>query len=247
MDIIWNVFIEKGISATDLESLKYLALILLMLPIVATVIGIARYIIGLRSLSFYVPLLLTFIFFDIEYSNKSNPNFFAGLIYGIISFCVVLFSSALFYAILRRLRMHYIPKLSLIIIAATLATTILIFVSMYFDKSTFIVISPLSMIILVTTADGFMNVYAKKNFRYALSIAFETLIICVISYLIISIRELQDFVLTNPLLVIGVLIIINIYVGRFLGLRITEYWRFKSILLQEENTQDEQSSTNTTK
>jgi len=247
MDFLWQFLIEKGINTNDLESLKYLALLLLLLPIVATLIGIARYIIGLRSLNFYAPLLITFIFFEIANSDKADPSFLRGLLYGILAYVVILLISTILYSALRRLRMHYIPKLALIIVGTSIAIMILVLLSVYFERTIFVAISPISFIALGATAEGFMSVYAKKNFRYTLSIAWESLIISIISFVIISLEPLQLFVLANPLILIIVLILINIYVGRFLGLRLTEYWRFKNILLQEESPINEQPRTDSSK
>lgn len=247
MEILWQFLIENGISSADLENLQYLALLLLMLPIVATLIGISRYIIGLRSLNFYVPLLLTFIFFEISYADKDNPNFWRGLFYGITAFIVVFLISTITYSVLKRLRMHYIPKLSLIITATSVAIMFLVLISIYLERSIFTFVGPLVFITLATTTEGFMSVYAKKNFKYTLSIAFETLLISIFSFIILSSLTLQNLVLTYPLVLIGVLIIINIYVGRFLGLRLTEYWRFRNILIQEDTSSNEQTSSNTSK
>ena len=42
---------------------KSTIVLLLMLPIVATMVGISRHIIGMRSLGIYLTLIITFIFF----------------------------------------------------------------------------------------------------------------------------------------------------------------------------------------
>jgi len=242
MQIIFNLLLENGVKYSDIILLERLYLVLLLIPIVATIIGIARYVIGIRSINFYTPLFATFILFDISNTSGMGTNFMTGLKYGLLFFLCVFVTSTIFYKLLKRLRMHYIPKLSLIITATSVSIAILIATMLYFEKTLPLEISPFLFIALIVSAEGFMSVYAKKNFRYIAGLAFESLIIAIISYTVISIPLVQQFVLNNPWIII-IITFINLYVGRFLGLRLNEYWRFRSILINRE-IRDEQNKPN---
>lgn len=246
MEIIFKFLLEYGVSPLDIIVLQKLFLVLLLIPIVATIIGIARYVIGLRSINFYTPLFATFVFFDIANNTVGGTNFITGLKYGLLFFGCMFVTSTVFYRILKRIRMHYIPKLSLIITAASITLMTVITIMVLLERTLPLSMSPFLFIALIVTAEGFMTVYAKKNFKYTASIAFETLLIALIAYAIISIHELQLFVLNNPWSII-ILIVANLYVGRFLGLRLTEYFRFRTILLNTDHLSDEQTKPNTTK
>lgn len=238
MDFIWQILLEQGISLGELELIKHLYLLLLLLPFVATITGIVRHIIGLRSLSLYVPLFLAYIFFEFGYEGFATPNFLRGLGYGLILFVVTFVTSTMLYKILKRVRIHYIPKLSIIMIGVTISMFILLFIVAYFNKTTLLFTNPFSLIVLVVTTEGFISVMAKKNFRYTFYIALETLFTAIIGYLVISWDVIQNLVLSSPLVIL-ILILLNIYVGRFLGLRLSEYWRFRAILLQKDLIQDD--------
>jgi len=246
MEGIFNFLIEYGVKYSDIIILQKLFLILLLIPIVATIIGIARYVIGLRSINFYTPLFATFVFFDISNNSGLQTNFITGLKYGLLFFICIFATSTLFYKLLKRIRMHYIPKLSLIITATSITMMIVITLMVLLERTLPLSFAPFLFIALIVSSEGFMGVYAKKNFNYTVSIAFETLIITVISYAVISLTALQQFVLSNPWAILE-LIVINLYVGRFLGLRLTEYWRFRTILLNKDNLVDEQTKPNTKK
>lgn len=243
MQGIFNFLIENGVKISEIQALERLYLVILLIPIVATIIGIARYIIGIRSINFYATLFGTFILFDISTTADINTTYITGLKYGIIFFLCVFLTSTLSYKFLRKFRMHYIPKLSLIITAASVAMMVLIALLLLLDKTLPLSISPFVFIALIVTSEAFMSVYAKKNFRYTLTLALETLIITILAYTVISFSAVQTFVINNPWLII-ILAIANLYIGRFIGLRLTEYWRFRTILLNSENLLDEQTKSN---
>jgi len=232
---------ENGVKYADILVLERLYLVLLLIPVVATIIGIARYVIGLRSINFYTPLFATFIFFDIANTSEMKTGFLTGLKYGLLFFLCIFITSTIGYKILKRLRMHYIPKLSLIITATSISMMVLIGVMLILERTLPLAISPFLFIALTVSVEGFMSIYAKKNFRYTASLAFESLLIAIISYTVISIEGLQQFVLNNPWTIL-LLILINLYVGRFLGLRLNEYWRFRTILLNRDNLDEQPKS-----
>jgi hypothetical protein len=245
MDFLWQILLQNGMSISEVDSIKHLYLLMLLLPFVATIVGISRYIIGLRSLSLYVPLFLTFIFFEMGYSGGTNSetDFLRGLFYGLLLFGTIFIISTLLYSILKKLRMHYIPKLSIIMIGVTISLLVLLFIGAYFNRKTLVNINPFTLIVLVATTESFISVMAKKNFRYTFFIALETLFTATISYLLISWGELQNLVMRNPLVIL-IPILINVYVGRFIGLRLTEYWRFRKVLSHPDLTPNDKPSTN---
>ncbi len=225
---LWGILLDQGVTVQEIEMIKHIYLVLLLLPIVVTIIGIARYIIGLRSLSVYIPIVLTFVFFELAY-NDGKTDLLFGLKYGIPLFLFTLLFSILVYSLFKKFRMHYIPKLSLVVTGVSIMIMPLILVSAYFGIKRLIYVAPFLFIMLMTTSEGFMAVLAKKNIRYTFSISMETLIIILISFLVITWSDLQTYLIRYPFSIL-IILLINLLVGRFLGLRLNEYWRFRSLL-----------------
>ena len=246
MEFIWELFLKNGFTADKLEVIKHIYLVILLLPIVISIVGLMRYVIGLRTLNLYAPIVLTFIFFEFSYKADGTNDLGRGLVYGLILFFLVFFTSSGLYLLLKKFRMHYVPKLSLVLTAVSISVIILIFICAYFNLNGLINISPFALVMLILVSEGFMAILAKKNIDYSIKISFETLITVVISYFFISWVELQKLVIDNPLIIILV-IIVNMFVGRYLGLRLTEYWRFKSILFKSNPENNDKSLSNTTK
>ncbi len=233
MDQIWQLFLDRGISAEELEILKHSLLLLLMLPFVSTVVGITRHIIGISNISIYAPIVITFALYEISFVSGQN-YVFQGLKLGTILFYTVLLTSALlYYFLIKQLRMHYIPKTSLVITGVSFSVAFLLFFNAYFNKTGFFSINTFTLIMIIALSEGFMSIFPKKNFKYAFIISTETFIISVICYLVITLESFQEVLKRYPYIVL-VTILINLFVGRFTGLRVTEYWRFKDLLLKQD-------------
>ncbi|MFS8130430.1 MAG: 7TM domain-containing protein [Candidatus Dojkabacteria bacterium] len=246
MDGIWNLLMQSGLSAVSLDQVKHLYIVIFMLPVVVTVISIARYVIGLRTLKVYIPIVITFAFYEIGYrlGDSNQLTFFRGIVYGLVLFTLSFVFSTFIYKLVQRFRLHYIPKLSLIITGVSISVTALIFIMIYFERNIFLNVAPFVVVMMVVIGEEFMAVLAKKNFLYTVSITTETLLVSVISFIIISLDISQEIAFKYPLTII-VIILLNILIGRFTGLRINEYWRFRKILLKEEpKTDGKPQSTN---
>lgn len=245
MESVWNLLLNSGIGAAEIEQVKHLYLVIFMIPIVVTIIGIFRYVVGLRTLKIYIPIITVFAFYELGYrfGEESGMVFTRGLIYGLLIFACTFLFSTLTYKIIKRLRLHYIPKLSLVIVTVSVVVMILSLVMIYLERNIFISVTPLIIVVMVVISEEFMSLMAKKNFIYTFSITFESLLTSVLSYAIISIDKVQEVIMERPYIILGV-IILNILVGKFTGLRLNEYWRFREILFQENLEKHEQDPAN---
>ena len=85
------------------------------------------------------------------------------------------------------------------------------------------------ILILVSLAEQFVESQIRLGFREAVILTIETLLLSVVSTLIIQWDTLQSFVVGFPEIIL-ITIPINILLGRWTGLRVTEYFRFRKIL-----------------
>lgn len=207
-------------------------LFIVLVPVVATIISILRYVIGLRTLTPYAPLLLTFVFFKLSYISPTQQNFILGLAIGLVLFLAVCTFSVIFYLLTKSIRLHYVSKLSLIITGLSMIFVFIIIIFAYLDITNIIYAGPLTIVIAILLGESIMAMIAKKNVRFTVIVAIETLIASGICYIIISINVVSDLFYTWPLSILLV-ILLNIVVGRFLGLRLTEYIRFRKIIFRE--------------
>ncbi len=220
-----EILIQSGIE-------KSVIVILLMLPVVTTLIGIARHILGLRSLGIYLSLVITFIFFIIG-SNKdayySDP--LVGLLYGVPLVILIFLSTLMCYFIFKKLSIHYYPKLALVIfgVTGTLLLSIVILGLLNFQKV--ILIDAFTLVLIVAISEKYFNTLARKDFKTTLFISLESIVLSGLCYILISWHAFQDTIVAYPIILFA-LIPINIIVGKFTGLRFSEYLRFRGIITE---------------
>jgi len=131
---------------------------------------------------------------------------------------------------LRKLHFHYLPRMALLLWFVSLATLAMIMISPSLGLMQLTTISILPIIILVLLAEEFIGVQIGKSLKEAARLTLETLIIALVGFLIFQSQFLQEAALTYPHWVALTPVLINLLVGRFTGLRLLEYWRFKRII-----------------
>ncbi|MEI6887465.1 MAG: 7TM domain-containing protein, partial [bacterium] len=203
------------------------------LPILATLIGISRYIIGLRTFNLYPHLILTYIFFQLSFTNTNTYNVVGALKYGIFIVLFTLIAIILIKSATNRINMHFIPKkaITIIFICVFLLISLVLAGALY--KTAFVNIDSIVLLLVVIIAEEFLSIYTKKGIETLLRVTFGTLTISILMFLLISWPEFQTFILSNSWVLVVVLVI-NYIVGKYMGLRITEYFRFKSLLSDDQ-------------
>ena len=83
---------------------------------------------------------------------------------------------------------------------------------------------------MVLLAETFIEVQTRRSRSEAIEMTLETLLLAVVAYFVMDLEVMQKFVLLNPEFVVIGVAVFNIFLGKFGGLRLMEYKRFRSIL-----------------
>lgn len=207
---IFDYMIANGVP-------KETIVLLLMLPIIATFIVATRQIAGIKAFGIYTPLIITFAFFDM------------GIKYGIAIFVVVLLVGTVVRYFVRHFRLLYLPRMGIVLTVTAMAILILLFEGVVSKRTVFIGSSIFSILIMITLAEKFIAAQIEKGLKTAVVLSVETLIISTLGYYILQWPKLQDTVFFYPQIILLTLAI-NIFLGRWKGLRLIEYFRFKDLL-----------------
>jgi hypothetical protein len=187
--------------------------LILLLPFLATLFVFIRQIIGIPTLEMLVPIAL------------STALVATGLFVGAYLLATILFASLFARLILKKIRIMQLPKMSLsqLIISVSVLISLIIAVSLrLFDVSR---ISFLPVILIVLLSDKVVGLQLTRGVRPAIVITFFTLLLGGIGYAIFIYSPIRFEILLYPELIL-LLIPINIFMGRYFGLRLTEYHRF---------------------
>ncbi|HBB64615.1 hypothetical protein A3K02_00965 [candidate division WS6 bacterium RIFOXYD1_FULL_33_8] len=201
--------LSHGISQMVLE-------LLIAMCIVATIVSIARYLVGSKTYGIFAPILLA-----IAYS-------YTGLKYGLAITLVVILTSLLSYSVLKKIRMHYITRIATnyTILSITLILFFVLIDQFGLGLENMSNIPPLAFISIATLSDFFIKQFVKKSLPSSLMSLFGTVVVAIVGWFVISREIISDYALNN-LWIVPLLTAINILLGLFKGLRFKDYLRFR--------------------
>lgn len=214
MSYMLNFMINQGVPVNSV-------FLILMLPVMATIIATARQFVGIKAFGIFAPTVIALSFLV------------TGIEYGIAIFGIIIVLGTLARLFARRIRLLYLPRMAIVLSLVALAIFVLYFIGSYFDNN-LIAVSIFPILIMTVLAEHFISVQIDQGYKSAIKLTIETLILSVAGYYIGDWTFFKTTVLAYPELVL-LTFVINIIVGKFAGLRLTEYLRFRNVFKQLRN------------
>lgn len=205
--------VDGGVSVKTIN-------LLLLLPLVATIIAAARQVIGVRGFGILLPAALSIVFLEM------------GPLLGISLFLLIVAVSTLFRIFLKKtkIKLQYLPRMALILWSVSLGVLAVLFASPFIAELDFAGVALVPILILVLLAEDFTRVQLGKSIGVALSLTSETLILALLSFTFLSLSPVQYFALLNPEITLLTAAFADLLLGRYVGLRLVEYWRFRKLI-----------------
>lgn len=196
--------------------------LLLLLPVVATVIAASRHLIGLKGFGIFLPAALSVVFVA------------TGPIVGIGLFLVIVSISVVLRMVLRRakIKLQYLPRMALILLFVVFGVLSVLFAAPIINLPDLANASIFPILILVLLAEDFTKVQLGKSAKTAIRITTETLILALVSFVFLTLTPLQEFALLNPEITLLSVLVIDFLLGKYVGLRLAELWRFRKLISQ---------------
>lgn len=215
----WNNVIQKAIRKSIGNGMPAnIIVILLIFPIIASLVAFSRHVIGLKGFGIYIPAVLSVAFVS------------TGIATGVVVFAAVLFTALMTRPILKKLRLPMLPRTAMLLMSVSVAILALLLTGSVYNVNLIINISIFPLLIIILLTENFMETQLFSSQKEALQITFETLLIAVLCSLIIGSEALQKFVILRPEMTLIGVAIINLAIGKYTGLRLLEYLRFKDLL-----------------
>jgi hypothetical protein len=219
---ITNVLQQAIRSAINRGLPANIVVLVLLFPVIASLISFSRHIIGMKGFGIYIPAVLSVAFVS------------TGIINGILLFLLVLAAATLTRRAVKRLNLQYLPRTAMLFWGVSVVM-ILTLVGFSFLPTTIplnflagLNIFPLLIIILLT--ENFMESQLSSSQSAAVRLTVETLITALFCSIIIASEPIQRWVMLQPELTLLIVAAFNILVGRYTGLRLLEWIRFRSII-----------------
>ncbi len=192
-------------------------LYLLLLPFVVTLVALFRQIFGIKAFGIYTPTLVTFSFLVV------------GVKYGVAIFLAVVIIGILSRFLLKKLRLLYLPRIAITLTLISFAVLALLVFGGSLQRTGFAAISIAPIIIMIALVEKIVATQIEHGTKEAIIISLQTLFISLVGYHLMGLPSFQNLLMTYPWIVLFTLFI-NILVGKWTGLRINEWWRFRTLL-----------------
>ena len=210
-------FIAKGIPTNTVY-------MLLVFPIIAFIIVFIRQVVGITTYGVFTPLVIALALYLL------------GIAMGLLILLVIVGISYLLRKILNKFKLLYIPKTGLVLSFVGLSFLGMIWFLSYYRISLAISVAIFPMLVMSTLSEKFLSAQSEAGLKEALWGALSSVIVSVVAYYLIVWNSFYTLIMSWPELVILPILGI-IILGRFTGLRLTEYIRFRS-LFQEKNIEE---------
>jgi len=153
---------------------------------------------------------------------------------GLIVFALIFITTTVARMIMNKFKIQYLPRAALLLWFVSLVIFFILLLTPYISVPDLASVGIFPLLVLVLLSENFLEAQISMNLRRALSLTLETLFLAIVSALVMRTLAVQQFVIRHPELIILGVLIVDIAVGRYTGLRISAIFRFKSLLESEE-------------
>jgi hypothetical protein len=211
---LWTLAVQAQVSLPALS-------LILVLPLIAFFLVILRNVIGLETFGTFSPMLLALAFLT------------TGLLWGLVVFAIIVGLGTGLRLALQGLRLHLVSRVAILIAVVAVSMVGLTVLGATLGIGALLHVSIFPMVIMANTIENFTNTQLERGTREALRLTVNTLLVAAISYLGIESTGLKPLVLAFPE-ILAVVLVLELLLGRWRGLRLLEYLRFARVLEQGE-------------
>jgi hypothetical protein len=202
--------------------------LLLLFPVIVTVVVVLRQIVGIQAFGIYTPSIITLSFVFIGQQRWSDIK------YAIMVYVTVIFVGMMMRYVLKQFRLLYLPRVAITLTVVSFAVLAILAFGGSTGRTGFSSAPVFPILIIIMLVEKFVTVQIEKGSRTALLLAVETLFIALVGYTILSPttiigQTIIRFTLIHTWIVL-LIIPINLFIGKWTGLRLSEYLRFRDVI-----------------
>lgn len=203
-------FLEQGIPASTI-------FLVLSFPFIAFFVAFSRQIVGLSTYGVFLPILLA-----LSFQILTLP-------FSLLVLVVILSFSFMLRIFFAKLDIPYVPRAALMLSTIALSFLSVIWFALRFGSPVSITLAIFPMMVMTTISEKFLSAQSEEGFMGALLGALETILVAIVSFALINFTFFKELLLSFPELIVLPLLAIFL-LGRFTGLRLSEYFRFRTLL-----------------
>lgn len=208
---VWGLFERLGLPFLLLRTL-------LMLPIGALVVVLCRNVVGMPTFGTFLPALIA------AAAAETGP------VWGVAGVVLVVGIVALARWMVHRLELLHSPTLAILLAVVTLS---LLAISLLAERVGLLRLAHITLFpiaVMAITAERFYLSLTERGATDAVKELSGTLLVMLACYAVMGSLALQVIVIGFPEVLLLV-VVANIFLGRWVGMRLSEYRRFRALLL----------------
>lgn len=212
--IVVQKALNKGVSANTI-------VLLLLLPLIATLVSVLHYVVGLTGYGIFMPTMIAVTFLA------------TGIFGGLLLFAMILMISLLSNLLLKKLKIHFWPARAINLLFISMGTFALMMVSASIKIVDISNISIFPVLFMIMLAEEFVRTQIVKSKSEAKKLTLGTLVLSITGAIAMSVKSTQTFVLFHPEMMILLVLVVNLVVGNYTGIRLLEVSRFKKAIREK--------------
>lgn len=222
-ELAWNNILRFAVTRAVKNGVPVNTVVLVLLfPLVVAMVAAARHLIGVRGAGILTPALLSVAFLA------------TGVWAGMALFMIILLVTVIGKTILSRLKLQYLPRVSLLLWVVSAGVFLTFLVASIWNVSQLVNVGIFPILILMLLSETFIDLQAGRSGSEARALIFQTFVLAMISSLLLGNESVQRAVLLYPEMIFFGVAVFDIFMGRYTGLRLSEYLMYRGIVKEDE-------------
>ena len=214
---IISLAINRGVATNTI-------VLLLLLPLVATLVSFLHYIVGLSGYGIFMPTMIAITFVA------------TGVFGGLVLFAIILTISLISNMFLKKLKIHFWPARAISLMFISLGTFGLMLLTSFVKIIDISQISIFPILFMILLVEEFTRTQLAKSKKEAKNLTIGTIILAIIGAVSMNFGWIQNIVLNYPGTSLILVLVANLLIGNYSGIRLTEIKRFKKAIRSKPTT-----------
>ena len=219
----WNNFLRYSVTRAVKNGVPVNTVVLVLLfPLIVAIVAAARHLIGVRGVGILTPALLAVAFLA------------TGVWAWVVLFVIILLVTIVARMALKVLKLQYLPRVSLLLWVVSAGVFLTLLMASIWNVSSLVTVGIFPILILMLLAETFIDIQQGRSGSEARALIFQTFALAMISSLLLAAETVQRAVLLWPEAIFMGVAVFDLFMGRYTGLRLSEYLMYRGIVKEDE-------------
>lgn len=191
--------------------------VLLTIPIGILLLVVLRQFVGIQTLGTFMPVLIGIAFRE------------TALLTGLLLFSSLIALGLMLRFYLERLKLLLVPRLAVVLVFIVLCMAFITGITADTDVKIGLSVSLFPMVIITMTIERMSIVWEEYSSVEAIKQGVGSLVVASLAYLVMSNNQVEYMMFNFPELLL-VIMGFCLLIGRYMGLRLSEVWRFRDLI-----------------